>query len=134
VVEALVTEDPDMMVWWASPGECGSAVHRLRRDGIFAPEEAAQVLGGLAAAFDAANVVQPGDEVGASALRLLAVHPLRAADALQLAAALVWAQGSRPGARDLVCLDDRLRTAATLEGFRVLPATSASGPGQVRDA
>jgi hypothetical protein len=31
ILEALVADDPDMVVWWASPVECGSAVHRLRR-------------------------------------------------------------------------------------------------------
>jgi uncharacterized protein len=121
-LEAFVTDDPDMMVWWASPVECGSAVHRLRREGVFSPAEAAQVLAGLADALEAANVVRPGDELCATALRLLAVHPLRAADALQLAAALLWARG-RPARNGFVCLDERLRTAAILEGFAVLPET-----------
>ena len=120
LVETLATDDPDMMVWWASPVECGSAVHRLRREGVFTPSEAAQVLAGLAAVLDAANAVQPGDEVCAKALRLLGVHPLRAADAFQLAAALLWAR-ERAGGRDFVCLDERLRTAAAIEGFQVLP-------------
>jgi hypothetical protein len=120
-LEALAGDDPDMMVWWASPVECASAVHRLRREGVFTPAEAAQVLAGLASALDAANVVQPGDELSSKALRLLGVHPLRAADALQLAAALLWAR-EIPGGRDFVCLDERLRTAAILEGFHVLPA------------
>jgi hypothetical protein len=124
-VEAVVTDDPEMIVWWASPVECGSAVHRLRREGVFDPDEAAEVLARLAEAFDAANVVQPGDEVAATALRLLAVHPLRAGDSLQLAAGLVWARGSRPGASEFVCLDDGLRTAATLEGFRVVPVVAS---------
>jgi len=119
-----VTDDPEMIVWWASPVECASAVHRLRRDGVFVAEEAAHVLAALTAAFDAANIVQPGDELGATARRLLAVHPLRAGDALQLAAGLVWAQGGRPGHREFVCLDERLRTAATLEGFHVVPVAS----------
>jgi uncharacterized protein len=109
-------------VWWASPVECGSAVHRLRREGVFTPRQASEVLAELARVFEAANVVQPGDEVAAAALRLLAVHPLRAADALQLSAALLWAAGGKPGSRDFVTLDDRLRGAATLEGFNVLPA------------
>lgn len=121
-------DDPGMIVWWASPVECGSALHRLRREGAFVAAEAAQVLAALADAIDAANIVQPGDEVGATALRLLAVHPLRAGDALQLAAALVWAQGSRPGGREFVCLDDRLRTAATLEGLRVVPVVVPDVP------
>ena len=120
LVETLATDDPEMMVWWASPVECGSAVHRLRREGVFTPSEAAQVLAGLAAVLDAANAVQPGDEVCAKALRLLGVHPLRAADAFQLAAALLWAR-ERAGGRDFVCLDERLRTAAAIEGFQVLP-------------
>ena len=119
-MEALVTDDPEMMVWWASPVECASAVHRLRREGVFTPAVAALLLAGLATALDAANAVAPGNEVCAKALRLLAVHPLRAADALQLAAALLWAR-EIPGGRDFVCLDERLRTAAILEGFQVLP-------------
>ena len=96
-LEALVADDPDMVVWWASPVECGSAVHRLRREGVFTPAEAAQVLAGLAATLDAANAVEPGDEMCASALRLLAVHPLRAADAFQLAAALMWTRNHTGG-------------------------------------
>ncbi|MHB0981635.1 MAG: PIN domain-containing protein [Thermoleophilia bacterium] len=120
LVEVLVADDPDMMVWWAAPVECGSAVHRLRREGVFTPAEAAQVLAGLTAVLDAANAVEPGDEMCAKALRLLGVHPLRAADALQLAAALLWTR-DRPDGRDFVCLDERLRTVAAVEGFQVLP-------------
>ena len=117
---ALIAEDPEMMVWWASPVECASAVHRLRREGVFTAAAAAEVLATLSAALDAANVVQPSDSLRAKALRLLGVHALRAADALQLAAALLWAR-EMPAGRDFVCLDERLRTAAILEGFRVLP-------------
>ena len=120
LMEALVTADPDMIVWWASPVECASAVHRLRREGVFTPAEAAQVLAKLTAALDAANAVQPGAALCAKALRLLGAHPLRAADALQLAAALLWTR-EMPGGKDFVCLDERLRTAAILEGFAVLP-------------
>jgi predicted nucleic acid-binding protein len=123
LVEALVTDDPDMMVWWASLVECGSAVHRLRREGVFTSPEAAQVLEVLRAVLDAANAVEPGDAMCAKALRLLGVHPLRAADALQLAAALLWTR-DHPGGRDFVCLDERLRTAAAVEGFQVLPAAT----------
>ena len=118
----LAEDDPKMLIWWASHTECAGAVHRLRRAGTFAADEAARILGALATAIDAANAVQPGDALSSKALRLLGVHPLRAADALQLAAALLWAQDA-PGGRELVCLDERLRTAALLEGFTVLPPT-----------
>ena len=53
--------------------------------------------------------------------RLLRRHPLRAADALQLAAALAWTEHA-PGGERFVCLDDRLRVAATREGFAISPA------------
>ncbi len=95
-------------------------MRRLRREGVFTPTMATQVLAGLTAVLDAANAVEPGDEMCAKALRLLGVHPLRAADALQLAAALLWTR-DRPDGRDFVCLDERLRTAAAVEGFQVLP-------------
>lgn len=121
LLETLVRDDADMMVWWASQVECASAMHRLRREGVFTPIEVAQMLGKLAATLAAANAVLPGDALCARALRLLAVHPLRAADALQLAAALLWAREA-PADRHFVCLDERLRTAAMIEGFRVLPA------------
>jgi len=47
--------------------------------------------------------------------------PLRAAEAMQLAAALV-ATDSNPNGLELVTLDERLATAAEKEGFAVLGA------------
>jgi hypothetical protein len=52
---------------------------------------------------------------------VLASHPLRGADALQLAAALVWCDEA-PQGDTFVCLDERLKEAARREGFGVLPA------------
>ena len=49
-------------------------------------------------------------------------HPLKTADALQLAAALRWCEGDTMNA-SFVCLDNRLRGAALDEGFNVLPET-----------
>ena len=50
---------------------------------------------------------------------LLRRHPLRAGDALQLAAALTWAQ-SRPKGMRFLSLDARLSEAADREGFTVI--------------
>jgi hypothetical protein len=50
------------------------------------------------------------------ARRVLRVHALRAADALQLAAALLVSEGN-PGSLEVVTLDDRLLDAARREGF-----------------
>lgn len=64
--------------------------------------------------------IQPNADLRDEALRLLDLHPLRAADALQLAAALECA-GARPRGFPFVCTDQRLRDAAIRQGFDVLP-------------
>jgi hypothetical protein len=51
--------------------------------------------------------------------RLVRVHPLRAADALQLAAALVACEGD-PSSLVMVTLDARLSEAARKEGLATL--------------
>ncbi|MFQ5679832.1 MAG: PIN domain-containing protein [Gemmatimonadota bacterium] len=117
-VEALYGEDPGLVVWWGTPVECGSAFARLRREGVLdlAAEEAA--LAALERLRCAWHEVQPTPVLWHHALRLLRVHPLRAADALQLAAALTWAGGPSPG--ELVTLDETLAAAARLEGLPVV--------------
>ena len=62
--------------------------------------------------------IEPSDEIRETARRFLRVHPLRAADALQLAAAFVAAE-RRPSTLAFVTLDDRLRAAASQEGFLI---------------
>jgi predicted nucleic acid-binding protein len=52
------------------------------------------------------------------ALRLLQVHPLRAADALHLASALVATQED-PSKLPIMSFDERLTRAARKEGFMV---------------
>jgi len=51
--------------------------------------------------------------------RIVMDHPLRTADALQIGAAIVAADGD-PESLELVTLDQRLGEAARREGFRVL--------------
>jgi hypothetical protein len=70
-------------------------------------------------------VVSPSSAIRDAAIRLVRVHPLGAADALQLAAALVWAE-ARPEGREFVVLDRRLGEAAAREGFVVLPGAGSS--------
>jgi len=64
------------------------------------------------------NEVQPVVAVRSAARRLLWVHPLRAADAHQLAAAVVAAE-AQPASLEIVTLDERLAVAARREGFTV---------------
>lgn len=62
--------------------------------------------------------VQPSQSLRRSAIRLLRVHALRAADALQLAAAVAASEGDSRSLA-LVTLDDRLAEAAVREGFPI---------------
>ena len=66
------------------------------------------------------DIVAPSAPLRERASRLVAVHPLRAADAFQLAAALASSELT-PRGDGFVTLDDRLRTAARAEGFTVRP-------------
>ncbi|MDQ4127003.1 MAG: hypothetical protein M3151_03485 [Actinomycetota bacterium] len=69
--------------------------------------------------------VEPTDELRILAAILSKRYPLKAADALQLAAALQWRDGETQD-QSFMCLDDRLRSAASTEGFRILPERSAA--------
>lgn len=119
-LRALADEDGAIAVWWLTRTECISAVSRRVREGGLTPADARAVRDVLRALGQAWSEVQPSDRVRGTAERVLAVHDLRAADALQLAAALDWCDGSTDGA-SVVCLDRRLRAAAQREGFLVLP-------------
>jgi hypothetical protein len=118
-VQALAARDPAMLVWWGTAMECASAVARLERDGALGEQAVVLAftrLGQLAAGW---HEVDPSDAVREAAVRFLRVHPLRAADSLQLAAAFVAAE-RRPASLDVVTLDDRLRAAARKEGFAMI--------------
>lgn len=104
------------VVWWATVVECGSSIARLERDGHLSGAQAAVAfdrLDGLRASW---VEVEAGDEIRDVARRMLRVHPLRAAGALQLAAAWLGAE-RRPGTLPFVTLDERLKAAALREGF-----------------
>jgi predicted nucleic acid-binding protein len=115
-VQSRYTRDPEVVVWWGTPVECASAIARLEREGALSATDAAESFSRLDALAPSWMQVDPSDEIRESARRFLRVHPLRAADALQLAAALVAAE-RRPSTLALVTFDDRLHDAAAKEGF-----------------
>jgi hypothetical protein len=123
-MQARYLRDPEVAVWWGTPVECASAIARLERDGALAPAGANESFSRLDALAPSWMQIDPSDEIREAARRFLRVHPLRAADALQLAAAFVAAE-RRPSTLAFVTLDDRLREAAGKEGFLIedLPAS-----------
>jgi hypothetical protein len=111
--------DPEMIVWWAAEVECVSALARLEREASLSSVSMAAAVDRLAAAAAAWREVEPVGRVRQTAVRLLRVHPLRSADSLQLAAAIVAAEDD-PASLPIVTLDERLARAAEREGFRLV--------------
>lgn len=116
---ALLHADPLVIVWCLSQAEIESALARRVREGLSAEDEAA-ARSRLKLLADRWSEVAAVDLVRRRASRLLRSHPLSAADALQLAAALVCCD-EKPEQAGFVCLDDRLSEAARREGFAILP-------------
>ena len=118
VVIGLLREDADMAVWWGTRIECVSALARIEREG----DRIEEALARLDALAEAWHELEPTEHVRRLARRLLRVHPLCAAAAVQLAAATIASEGD-PTTLPFVCLDDRLALAASREGFPLaLPA------------
>lgn len=115
----LYREDPLIIAWWGTGVECISALARLERQGAMSPDALAEALTRLRALTSGWQEVQPVEALKETAIRLLRVHNLRAADSLQLAAAIL-ASDHRPSSLDFVCLDERLTAAVQREGFNVI--------------
>lgn len=115
----MLRTDADLAVWWGTPVECESAIQRRFREGSLTRSQvrlAHDRLADLAACW---HEVSPMVAVRTLARRLLRTHPLRAADSLQLAAALVLDEAG-PGGLPFACSDSRLAAAAEAEGLRVV--------------
>lgn len=123
-LQALAAKDAAMLVWWGSEVECVSALARLERDGALSPQAITHALERLRRLAAGWHEVDPSDAIREAAARFLRVHPLRAADALQLAAAFLAAE-RRPASLEMVTLDDRLGTVARKEGFAVIQVVPA---------
>lgn len=120
-LRALIGDESAIVTWAWTRIEITSAVERRAREGALDRSERRNILDRLDAFADAWDEVADLLAVRVRAASLLARHALRAADAGQLAAALLVAEGST-ARLGFVCLDDRLNTAADVEGLDVLIA------------
>jgi uncharacterized protein len=118
-LQALARRDSKMLAWWGSRVECASAVARVERAAQLDTRGAAMAFDRLRQIADGWHEIEPSEVVRENAVRFLRVHQLRAADALQLAAAFLAAE-RRPWSLEIVTLDDRLADAARREGFAVI--------------
>src|SRR5262245_21412182 len=107
------------IVWWGTIIETFSGIYRLTGESGLTVKEGQAAVKALESLQHKWNEILPSDEVRRTAERLLRMHPLRVADALQLASALVWC-GAYPSGRVFICADARLSDAADKEGFKVI--------------
>ena len=117
-VDRWWSDDATVALWTLTPVEITSALWRQVRDGALDEEHARTAETRMQELAEASYTVTDVESVKGLARRLLRVHALRAADALQLGAALVWA-GGRPQGKVLLTLDERLALIAKREGFEV---------------
>jgi uncharacterized protein len=115
----LLQRDPEVIIWWGTPVEIASALARRERENLLTADEVSIALSTARALTESWHEIVPSDAVRRTAERLLRAHALRAADSLQLGAALIGADHD-PSNLEMVCLDARLSSAARREGFTVL--------------
>lgn len=108
------------VVWWGTRVEIVSALTRLKRAGEIseldyprAKRDAFKLISGCA-------ILQPSPIIESLATDMLEKYPLRAGDALQLAAAFEWCEGE-PDGHVFLTADRRLADAAELAGFTLEP-------------
>jgi len=119
VVRQLARRHRRIVVWWATSVEALSALTRLLREGELNEVGFERAVDRLAALRRYWSEIQPTERVRSLAESVLKLYVLRASDALQLAAALVWCN-EKPKRRPFICFDKQLAEAAKRAGFSVL--------------
>lgn len=115
----LRTEEPSAVTWCLSDVEVRSGLCRLFRDGDLTSQSLQSSWNEVQTLLRQFALVSTLEAVKLRAIRLLGVHSLKAADALQLGAALAASEDLASG-WEFVSFDSRLCDAARREGFSVL--------------
>jgi len=110
-----------MVVWWSAPVEMRGAFARLVRMGQLTSNEHVQAQVRLDRMRSIWQEVYPSEPLREQAERLVDRFPLKAADAQQLAAAIVWCGGRTKG-RAFISGDSQLLDAARQLGFHAIEA------------
>ena len=111
----------EITVWWATSVEIRSAFERLMRTGQLTQSEHIAAGTRLEKLRRGWRELQPTETLRAQAEVFLMSYPLKAADALQLAAAWTWCSGDAQGCT-FISGDAQLLEAARQAGFQVVTA------------
>jgi hypothetical protein len=122
-LKKLAKKDSGIVCWWGTWAECHSAFSRLYREKILNEKTLVYSQKILVRLREAWLQIEPSIEMMNTVKHVLYSQPLKAADSLQLTAALVWCD-HKPDDHEFVCLDSHLSKAARLESFTVVPALS----------
>lgn len=117
--ERWLRDDPEIVVWTLTRVELLSSLARRRRAEPRAARRLLTARREILEAWSHWSEVTALDLVRRHAERVVEAHPLRAADALQIGAALVAAEDEPPSLA-FVTLDEAQADAAEREGFRIL--------------
>ena len=115
----FLAEDAEIVVWCLTPVEVISALTRRVRESALKVSDFRRAKGQLLVLERVWSEVTAIERVRELARRLVERYPLRAADALQLAAALVLSDPD-PRTTAFVTLGHRLGAAAEQEGLPLL--------------
>jgi hypothetical protein len=121
--KAWYREDPEVVVWTLTRVELLSALARRRREEPAAASRLLSVRRDLMRVWGQWSEITAIETVRRHAERIVETHKLRAADALQIGAAMIAAEDN-PAGLEFVTFDENLAHAAEREGFCVL------GPGK----
>ena len=116
----LLREDSTMLVWTMTPIECLSAIYASgHKANMPIQSKTAEITKRLKQLQDSWIEVHQVAWVKKRAERLLSVHGMSTAAALQLAAALIACE-DRPDELPIVTFDPELARCASREGFQVV--------------
>ena len=109
---------PEKFVWWESSVEISSALARLERESKISLPQRQKAENRLEILEKVWKEIQPNVRIKELAKTLPVQHRLKAADSLQLAAALVWCK-EQPKNKDFVSGDEKLVKVAEAIGFTI---------------
>lgn len=125
ILSNLFVERVENVIWDLTPIEIFSALCRRQRQKEISTEEFDRAWRAWQLIESKVYQVRSYESVKDRAVRILRIHPLKAADAMQLAAALVSTKEISQG-HYFFTLDRSLCEAANKEGFSVIEVGSPS--------
>ncbi len=109
---------PEKFVWWETSVEISSALARLERENKISLPQRQKAEKRLEILEKVWTEIQPESRIKELARTFPSKYKMKAADSLQLAAALVWCK-EQPKGKDFISGDEKLIKVAESIGFAI---------------